>query len=154
MEFREYPSLSHLLISDKFSRYSLRPQDPRCKDLVCRVRKREDDSKSGVGLQRQGGMHHSYLAHQGQIQFQQQRNQFAPSPAFPMNSFNPNSNPNAPLGSIISGSRNRNSLEGPKTQLSIASTNSSFLGKYFAKRFFILKVSLRFLVRISHHWKS
>lgn len=142
MEFRKYflDNFVHFLLTNFL--FSLRPQDPRCKDLVCRVRKREDDSKSGVGLQRQGGMHHNYLVHQGQLQ--QQRNHFAPSPAFPMNSFNPNSNPNAPKSSIASSNRDRNSFDGSNTQLSIASTNSSFLGKYFAKRFFILKVSLPF----------
>lgn len=41
---------------------SLRPYDPKIKELVARVRKKDEDSKSGVGAQRIGGMHHAYVA--------------------------------------------------------------------------------------------
>lgn len=43
---------------------SLRSDDPRCKPLVCRVRKHEDDAKSGVGAQRMGGMHRAFVREQ------------------------------------------------------------------------------------------
>ncbi|ORY84676.1 YT521-B-like domain-domain-containing protein [Leucosporidium creatinivorum] len=39
----------------------LRPSDRKCKPLVCRVRMREDDAKSGVGAQRGGGLHKAYV---------------------------------------------------------------------------------------------
>lgn len=42
----------------------LRPHDPRCKDLVCRVRKKGEDVKSGVGAQRVGGMHKDFVREQ------------------------------------------------------------------------------------------
>lgn len=39
----------------------LRPDDPKCKPLVCRVRRVEDDAKSGVGAQRGGGLHKAWV---------------------------------------------------------------------------------------------
>lgn len=43
---------------------ALRSDDPRCKNLVCRVRKHDDDAKSGVGAQRMGGMHRAFVREQ------------------------------------------------------------------------------------------
>ncbi|KAM0791740.1 hypothetical protein ACM66B_004008 [Microbotryomycetes sp. NB124-2] len=39
----------------------LRPNDRKCKPLVCRLRMREDDAKSGVGAQRGAGLHKTYI---------------------------------------------------------------------------------------------
>lgn len=40
----------------------LRPHDPKCKPFVCRLRRVEDDAKSGVGAQRGGGLHRAWVA--------------------------------------------------------------------------------------------
>lgn len=45
----------------RFNGQSLRPQDPRIPKLVCRVRRREDDLKAGVGGQRGSGIHTKWL---------------------------------------------------------------------------------------------
>ncbi|KAM0790363.1 hypothetical protein ACM66B_003246 [Microbotryomycetes sp. NB124-2] len=44
---------------------TLRPNDARCKPLVCRVRRTEDDAKSGVGAQRGGGLHKAWVKMNG-----------------------------------------------------------------------------------------
>ncbi|ORY81242.1 YT521-B-like domain-domain-containing protein [Leucosporidium creatinivorum] len=45
----------------------LRPNDPKCKPLVCRVRRVEDDKKSGVGAQRGGGLHKAWVEERREI---------------------------------------------------------------------------------------
>ena len=40
---------------------SLRPRDPKCKPFVCRIRRVEDDAKSGVGAQRGSGLHQTWV---------------------------------------------------------------------------------------------
>ncbi|GAA5905905.1 hypothetical protein JCM6882_009066 [Rhodosporidiobolus microsporus] len=52
---------------------SLRPSDPRCKTFLCRERKVDDDFKSGVGAQRVGGMHRSYIREQRERMGEAQR---------------------------------------------------------------------------------
>ncbi|ORX37191.1 YT521-B-like domain-domain-containing protein [Kockovaella imperatae] len=44
-----------------FNNKSLRPWDPRCPRLVCRVRRRDDDLRAGVGAQRGTGMHRDWV---------------------------------------------------------------------------------------------
>lgn len=45
---------------------ALRPDDPRCLKLVCRVRRKDEDSKAGVGAQRGVGMHTGWVRQQKQ----------------------------------------------------------------------------------------
>lgn len=45
----------------------LRPNDPKCKPLVCRVRRAEDDKKSGVGAQRGGGLHKAWVEERKEV---------------------------------------------------------------------------------------
>lgn len=60
--FCNYTSEAHLFHAIQVSNgLLLRPGDPRCKPLVCRVRMHEDDVKSGVGAQRGGGLHKAYV---------------------------------------------------------------------------------------------
>lgn len=47
-----------------FNGLSLRPHDPRVPKLVCRVRRREDDMRAGVGGQRGIGLHAKWLKEQ------------------------------------------------------------------------------------------
>jgi hypothetical protein len=44
-----------------FNGKTLRPWDPRCQPFLCRVRKADDDLKSGVGGQRGAGLHIKYI---------------------------------------------------------------------------------------------
>ncbi|KAF7300295.1 hypothetical protein HMN09_00912600 [Mycena chlorophos] len=56
--FVNYESAAHLSTAiERFNGVSLRPNDPRCPRLVCRVRRGEDDLKAGVGGQRGMGIH-------------------------------------------------------------------------------------------------
>ncbi|SCZ95232.1 BZ3500_MvSof-1268-A1-R1_Chr11-2g03372 [Microbotryum saponariae] len=93
---------------------SLRPNDRRCKPLVCRRRMREDDAKSGVGAQRGAGLHLSYIAAQA-----------------------------LDLGKkgvqTTNDSRALDEEAGNSSGDSTASTTSSFFSEYFPKRFFVLK---------------
>lgn len=44
-----------------FQGQSLRPQDPRCPKLVCRIRKKDDEAQAGVAGQRGRGIHVAWL---------------------------------------------------------------------------------------------
>lgn len=117
---------------------ALRPLDNRCKPLVCRVRKKDDNVKSGVGAQRIGGMH------RGWIEQQQHRAAIASGQAPPYPVKTPIVAPMARrLGEVpaISEPQKRIST-GTAHSASTSSTTSSFLTRYFPKRFFILKVRL------------
>lgn len=113
----------------------LRPMDPRCKPLVCRVRKKDDNVKSGVGAQRIGGMHRGWVE-------QQQR-------AAGMPPTDPSLLGIAGPGSLVGPSVRRTTEDLAKRfststshSASTSSTTSSFLTRHFPRRFFILKASL------------
>lgn len=121
--FVNYVSDIHLHHSIAVSHnVSLRPFDTRCKELVCRVRKREDDTKSGVGAQRTGGMHHAYVTKMALAGDSAAKNESTSPPA-------------------TTGQRHRHSTtsSGGSRSQSTTSTTSTFLSKYFPKRFFVLK---------------
>ncbi len=48
----------------RFNGIPLRPSDPRCQKLVCRVRGEDDDLRAGVGGQRGMGMHIRWVKEQ------------------------------------------------------------------------------------------
>jgi hypothetical protein len=50
-----------------FNGRSLRPWDIRCPRLVCRVRKKDDDLRAGVGGQRGMGMHRAWVKGQAVV---------------------------------------------------------------------------------------
>lgn len=100
----------------------LRPFDSRCKDLVCRVRKREDDVKSGVGAQRTGGMHHAYLAANAKTGDEEEDEA--------------DDDDNSPL---VMRNRNQHRESTGGNSVSTISTTSSFLARNFPRRFFVLK---------------
>ncbi|KAF9046303.1 YT521-B-like domain-containing protein, partial [Panaeolus papilionaceus] len=91
----------------RFNGVPLRGHDPRCPRMVCRVRKKDDDLKAGVGGQRGMGMHTRWVKQQKE--------------------------------------KGRDDEDGhpPEKQSSgsgsFTSSNSSFLVRYFPKRYFILK---------------
>lgn len=63
--FVNYETEEHLECAvAHFNGKPVRPRDPRCPRLVCRVRRRDDDLKAGVGGQRGMGLHTRWVAEQ------------------------------------------------------------------------------------------
>ena len=141
-----------LLAISFFNHRLLRPSDPRCPKLVCRVRKMDDDLKAGVGGQRGAGIHTKYVqdmlarqkaeAEGGSIDVK------TPEPETPLSpaamEFPPEGEGrrrSSVMANVITPAafaawQRERSQSGTH---SFASTNSSFLGRHFPKRYFILK---------------
>lgn len=101
----------------------IRPDNPPCPRLVCRVRKRTDDLKAGVGAQRGRGMHVKWIKEQKEKVKDEETDLVGLDKAIgglP----SPLSTPSTPCSSI-SGS--------------LGSTDSGILTRYFPQRYFILK---------------
>lgn len=95
----------------EFNGVKLRPNNPRCPNLLCRIRTKEDDERAGVGGQRQAHIHRD---------------------AVKVKDFGPGS----PLvKQVVEPSRS----ETPSTNESSDSTSSSLLVQHFPRRFFIIK---------------
>lgn len=63
--FVNYASAEHLQRAlSYFQGQPLRPHDPRCPKLVCRVRKKDDEAQAGVAGQRGRGIHVAWLKEQ------------------------------------------------------------------------------------------
>ncbi|GAA5949471.1 hypothetical protein JCM21900_000231 [Sporobolomyces salmonicolor] len=107
---------------------SLRPQDTRCKNLVCRVRKQEDDTKSGVGAQRIGGMHKVFL--------REQRERLAASEKVIRKRVEEEGQESTNEARRAFANRRQSSGE---VSAASGSTTSSFLAKHFERRWFIMK---------------
>lgn len=137
-----------------FNGKSLRPWDPRCPKLVCRVRKTDDDLRSGVGAQRGAGMHTRYVkAMRGKENVDVAAAAdmpLSPVPASPAVCEPPPEGEgrrresivnNLPAGispAAFAAWQKERSQSGTNSH-SFASTNSSFLIRNFPKRYFILK---------------
>ncbi|KAF9019867.1 hypothetical protein BDZ89DRAFT_305135 [Hymenopellis radicata] len=105
-----------------YNKVPLRPTDPQCPMLVCRVRKKDDDLTAGVGGQRGTGMHTRWVRTQKAKERELEE----------------------ALGglSIVDGREVRPpSKPHPDSTSSdsFSSTKSSMLSQYFPKRYFILK---------------
>jgi len=111
-----------------FNGLPLRPNDPQCPKLVCKVRKSTDDLKSGVGGQRGIGLHKQWVKDQRKLQNQQDDRSHGP-----------------PDGSLSAGRSSPEDFTGRQipehssSSESYASTTSSLLGEHFPTRYFILK---------------
>jgi hypothetical protein len=117
----------------RFSGQKIRPDDPKCSSLVCRVRKKTDDLRAGVGGQRGVGMHVKWVQEQ-----KQKAKAGANSPVD--GATRGTSNPSLTSDEEGGGGGSRNpSFEQSSGSGSLASTTSSLLTQYFPKRFFILK---------------
>lgn len=129
----------------RFNGVPLRLNDARCPRLVCRVRKKDDDLRAGVGGQRGVGMHLNYVKELKRKQLQSRTEEDSTS-AFTSEED----------GESIGSQAGTTTVDGlstvgkrliPRTSAgahsnssgSYASTNSSILTRYFPKRFFILK---------------
>jgi len=145
--FVNFETNSHLHSAiARFNGQPLRPTDPRCPRLVCRVRRKDDDLKAGVGGQRGMGMHTRW------IKDQKGKSRDSSDPSDPSTSDDLPTTPSSSSDQLVqvmsllslssdeegrqsSGVKGRNS----SSSGSYASTNSSILTRYFPKRYFILK---------------
>lgn len=129
---------------ERFNGKQLRPQEARCPKLVCRVRRKDDDLKAGVGGQRGVGMHVQWIKDQkGKAK---EAMKIAPMPASdrptPPSMGDPASL-SRPLASVSLSSDDESlkhaHAKHSSSSGSYASTDSSVLTRYFPKRYFILK---------------
>lgn len=126
-----------------FDGLPLRPMDPRCPRLVCRVRARDDDLRAGVGAQRGMGMHTKWIKDQKAFKAA------APPATNPAGSRGPlnASSSSGTASTEISASGDEDDWRGKEDRHakhgsssgSYASTNSGFLAKHYPRRYFILK---------------
>lgn len=111
----------------------LRPGDPRTmgKDLVCRIRRKDDDTKTGVGAQRAPGqrVHHQYVQQQQAMGGGGGAGALAPSSVASTDDLLDPPRSAGPMQDSFSTTRSG----------STTSTTSSFLARHFPRRYFILK---------------
>ena len=116
----------------RFNGQPIRPHDPCCLPLVCRVRRREDVLMAGVGGQRGSGMHVKWV--------KERKAKVQRIPADTAGSQKDMVRSSSPLSV---SSRGRGEGRFTNTNLSrsasIASTSSDILTRYFPKRYFVLK---------------
>lgn len=129
---------------------SLRPHDPRCRTLVCRVRKKEDDNKTGVGAQRGKGMHQNWVR-------EQERMGKLTGAAEELS--------NTSAAGAVGGIADSPAIESAAARasaftshsasttnsVSTSSTTSGFLTRHFPKRYFVVKVSKGALFEPEHY---
>ena len=131
VNFDDEAHLNHAIT--RFSGQKIRPDDPKCSNLVCRVRRRTDDLKAGVGGQRGVGLHAKWVHEQ-----KQKAKAAVKSPVDDAtrgtSSLSLTSDEEGGGGGDGNPSFEQSSGSG-----SFASTTSSMLGQYFPKRYFILK---------------
>ncbi|KAI0648191.1 YT521-B-like domain-containing protein [Trametes meyenii] len=155
--FVNFHSEPHLQAAIRhFNGLPLRPNDPRCPRLVCRVRAREDDLKAGVGAQRGAGMHVRWVRDKREREREAARRQSTSSSE---RVTTPSSSPtdaahmmgSLSLSSDDEGGRGHHRKVEPHSSSSgsYASTNSSILTAYFPKRYFILKSLTQFDLGLS-----
>jgi hypothetical protein len=114
----------------RFHGEPIRPDDPRCPRLVCRVRKRTDDLKAGVGAQRGSSMHVKWIKEQRAMA----RSHGADSKVLRLAIERSSS----PLN-ISDDDLERSTSPCSSCSGSLATTNSDILSRYFPQRYFILK---------------
>ncbi|KAK0487789.1 YT521-B-like domain-containing protein [Armillaria novae-zelandiae] len=124
----------------RFHGQPLRSIDPRCPRLVCRVRRKDDDLKAGVGGQRGMGIHTRWVKEQkGKLESNEVSSDVDEGHTTPSSSSDHHSF--VPSISFSSDDDTRPNMRphNSSSSGSFASTNSSVLTKYFPKRYFILK---------------
>ncbi|KAJ7456738.1 YT521-B-like domain-containing protein [Mycena galericulata] len=137
----------------RFNGVPLRPADPRCARLVCRVRRKDDDLRAGVGGQRGMGMHTRW------VKERERGGKGGDATSASGSSGRERGESESEVGSSSESAASRMSALSlsdddpparppprPHTQGSAssgshasASTNSSLLARHFPQRFFILK---------------
>ncbi len=141
--FVNYDAEAHLKEAiEGFNGRQLRPEDPRCLKLVCRVRRKDDDLKAGVGAQRGMGIHMNW------IKEQKAKRAGSPSGDRGESSDRPLVRMTSSLSVSSSDEEHRRRSQLKSSSSSYSSTSSSDLALYFPKRYFILK-SLTQVIRNS-----
>ena len=112
---------------ERFNGKQLRSTD-RCPSFVCRVRKKEDDLKAGVGAQRGVGIHKRWIKEQAQ----KSRDLSLASTPIPLITSTAPRSTSSPPHPVQASSSSRSTT-------SYGSTTSSILREHFPKRYFILK---------------
>ena len=133
----------------QFNGRKLRPQDRRCPRLVCRARWKEDDLRVGVSAQRGIGVHTHYVkdvlqkgneplpTEEGITSSKGRRlGPFKIADAQPIPSASASRGEETLKSNCVDGANHKVPTRSPN---SYASTSSSFLSRFFPKRFFILK---------------
>ncbi|KAI0039786.1 hypothetical protein FA95DRAFT_1503717 [Auriscalpium vulgare] len=146
--FVNFESERHLNAATvRFNGVPLRPADPRCPRLVCRIRRQTDDLRAGVGGQRGIGMHTKWIKEQREKAKQAGgHSDTASAMTTPEElgqgllklSLSDDDNP-----------RNRNATSHSNSSGSFASTTSSVMARYFPRRYFILKSLTQFDLDLS-----
>lgn len=116
----------------RFHGKPIRPDNPPCPRLVCRVRDRTDDLKAGVGSQRGNGMHVKWINEQRKMVKGEEAELIGLDKAIER------------FPSLLSTSddddgQGRSSTRRLSPSDSLASTDSEILTRYFPQRYFILK---------------
>ncbi|KAF8624407.1 hypothetical protein AX15_005888 [Amanita polypyramis BW_CC] len=128
--FVNYDTENHLKEAIwRFNGKALRPNDPRCPKLVCRVRKKDDDLKAGVGGQRGMGLHLKWV----------REKKAKDQESIPLD---PAEDPVVrvmPSHLVCGEEHERRSHPKSNSLGSQTSTTSSVLAQYFPRRYFILK---------------
>jgi len=109
----------------------LRSDDLRCPRLVCRVRRRTDDLKAGVGAQRGNGMHVKWV--------KEQRAKAQSGGVESSGLFEGTGRSSSPLSILDNDGEGRSPSSCSSRSGSLASTDSGVLARYFPQRYFILK---------------
>ena len=115
----------------RFHGEPLRPDDPRCPRLVCRVRKRMDDLKAGVGAQRGNAMHVNWV--------KGQRAKAKSEGVESSGSLQGRGRSSSPLSIPDNDGEGRSPSSCSSSSGSLASTDSGVLSRYFPQRYFVLK---------------
>ncbi|KAG6919233.1 hypothetical protein DXG01_008029 [Tephrocybe rancida] len=139
--FVNYDSEPHLHGAiERFNGQSLRPDDAQCPKLLCRIRKRDDDLKAGVGGQRGIGMHLQWVKEQ-KARAVEAGEDVSPTDVSASDELPTEVLPDISSISISSDNdpRHRRPRQSTGSSASYTSTNSSFLSRYFPQRYFILK---------------
>lgn len=148
--FVNYASPAHLDRAVKyFHGKQVRPHDPRCPKLVCRVRKKDDEAQAGVAGQRGRGIHVAWLKQQRELERAQKQSGTVQASGgvaalddASQHSSEPLSPPRKDSTQAAAGFTSAGSYSSSGSA-SYTSTNSSlFQHPAFRHRFFILK-SLR-----------
>ncbi|KAF5361005.1 hypothetical protein D9756_005123 [Leucocoprinus leucothites] len=144
--FVNYETEEHLTNAiERFNGRPLRPFDPKCLRLVCRVRKRDDDLKAGVGGQRGQGLHAKWIKEQ---KLKEKKTQSDVSASLHSQATGSNSRDGVDQLTGLTSDITLSSDDEGKRDLrggyrsssgSFASTDSGLLSNFFPKRYFILK---------------
>ncbi|KAF8491173.1 YT521-B-like domain-containing protein [Russula emetica] len=115
----------------RFHGKPIRSDNPPCPRLVCRVRKRTDDLKAGVGVQRGNGMHVKWIKEQTKTAKGGEADLVGLDKAI--------GGLPSPLSISDDDGQGRSSTPCSSISGSLASTDSGILTRYFPQRYFILK---------------